>query len=231
MALLEWLKQIDTQLFLAINGMHTTFLDAFFSWFTCKEVWLPFYFVLLVVFILKYKGFAIWVIVLLILAIVASDQLSGFIKFITERPRPSHQPSLASAVHTTFVGKGGAYGFVSSHAANAFALTLFTGLLTKNRNVVIALSLWAILTAYSRLYVGVHYPFDVLAGALLGGFIGWGAYRILHFLDSRYFRKELAKINHLKTTGYNNIWLSLLLITTTLTIVSFLMIKYKIPYV
>jgi undecaprenyl-diphosphatase len=91
MALLDWFKQLDSQWFVALNGMHTPFFDAFFSWFTSKEIWFPFYLVLLFVLIQKYKRESGWIIFLLILSIVASDQLSGLIKFVTERPRPSHE--------------------------------------------------------------------------------------------------------------------------------------------
>jgi undecaprenyl-diphosphatase len=230
MALLNWLNDIDTQIFLGINGMHSRFFDAFFSLFTSKEIWFPFYLLLIILFYMKYGRKATAIVLILALAIVASDQLAGLIKILSQRFRPSHEPMLASRVHLTFVGAGGDYGFVSSHAANAFALAVFTWKLMGHRRVFVSLLFWALLTAYSRIYVGVHYPFDVLVGSLIGCLIGWGAFRYLKYHDIRFMRRQLFKNNNWKTTQTSLIPLVLGFIIVTLLVVAFLMLKYKIAF-
>jgi undecaprenyl-diphosphatase len=190
MALLNWLNNIDTQMLLGVNGNHSDFFDAFFTFFTSKETWFPFYVLLLVVVFSKYKLKGIWVILTIILAIVLSDQISVFIKDAVQRLRPSHVASLYGELNLP-IGKRGSYGFVSSHASNSFALAVVISMLSKSKRIAIAMLGWAILVAYSRVYVGVHFPFDVITGAILGGLIGWGMVELLTLFDKQFFRKKI----------------------------------------
>ncbi|MBN1822088.1 MAG: phosphatase PAP2 family protein [Prolixibacteraceae bacterium] len=219
MGFFEWLNHIDTQLFLFLNGKNSPFTDAFFSLFTSKEVWFPLYLLLLVLIISKYKKEGIWVAILLALAIVFSDQVSGLIKDLVQRLRPTHEPALSGLVNMP-LGKGGLYGFFSSHASNAFTLSVFTGLLAKNRWLTFWLFLWAAVTAYSRIYVGVHYPFDVLTGIVFGYLTGWGFFKLLIFFDDHFIRKKIQLADKWDFKYAGCLMLALFFITATLFVIS-----------
>lgn len=226
--MIDGLVQLDHHLFLLLNGAHSGFGDAFFALFTAREIWIPFYLTLLILLIKKYQRQAILVVLTLIVAIVLADQLSGLLKAVVQRPRPTHDPMTSPVVHNPLIGSGGAYGFVSSHAANAFALALFIGKLIRRKSIWFLMLTWAFLTAYSRIYTGVHFPLDVLAGGILGGFLGWFSCRALLYIDTRFFRKEISKNSDWKVSQYSIIWWALLFTVITLVLVAFLMLKYKL---
>lgn len=168
---LEYLNQIDTELFLAINGKHNAFFDTIMFWASDKLFWVPFYAILLVILIREYKRFTIYILLAITATITLCDQTaSGLLKNLVKRLRPSHEPSLAPFIHLSKAGAGGNYGFVSSHSANAFGLVTFLCFLLPARYnwLKIVLFFWALLVSYSRIYNGVHYPFDILGGALVG---------------------------------------------------------------
>lgn len=228
MIFFDWLNTIDTNFFIWLNSMHNSLFDGFFALFTSKEIWFPFYILLIYLIARKYKTTGLWIIVMMILMIVISDQLSNLLKFTVARPRPSHAENLKDIIHLSFRGKRGAYGFVSAHSANAFALTLFLGNLLKKKRVFIALIIWATLTAYSRIYVGVHYPLDIIVGGIMGGFIGWGAYKLLIFLDGHFLRNKISLVVKWEAKDYRPIIISLIFITTTLLIASHILLKFNI---
>jgi undecaprenyl-diphosphatase len=221
----EWLNQIDTQLFLSLNGAASPFFDRFFAFFTSKETWYPLYVLLMFLIVRKYKMQSLWVILFFILLVVLSDQISGLIKDLVGRLRPTHEPSLEGLVHNP-TNKGGYYSFLSSHAANSFALAVFTGFVSKRKRLWIALLLWAAVTSYSRVYVGVHYPFDIIAGAILGSLIGWGVFRLLRIFDAHFQRKRIEVAGKWKAKHANMLIVALLFIVSTLLIVSGLGPKY-----
>lgn len=167
--MIEFLNQIDTQLFLFLNGMHHPVMDEIMWVISAKLPWIPFY-LLLGYFFVKRLGKQGWFYILAVaLAAGAADYTSvHWFKFVFERLRPSQNPALESAIHLVNNYHGGKYGFVSSHAANTFALAVFTGLTYKTRIVWVGMLLWAFVVSYSRIYLGVHYPGDILGGALLG---------------------------------------------------------------
>ncbi|MFA9389465.1 MAG: phosphatase PAP2 family protein [Prolixibacteraceae bacterium] len=227
MALFEALNKIDTQWLLAVNGVHNEYFDVFFAFFTSKEVWFPFYLVLLSVIFIKYKRAGFFMALMLILTIVLADQGSVLIKDSVMRLRPSHALALEGRLNLP-VGPGGLYGFVSSHATNAFALATMIGLVSKCGRVWIAFILWALLTGYSRIYVGVHYPFDVLGGALLGAGIAYAMYRLMIFMDHRYFAKRLAFAGSCENHQIAPVLITLVMISVTLGIAAMLVLKYQL---
>lgn len=170
-SILEYLNKIDTELFLAINGKHNAFFDLIMYWASDKLFWIPFYALLLILLIRIYKRFTIFILVAITVTITLCDQTaSGILKNLVKRYRPSHEPDLAPLIHLSKAGAGGDYGFVSSHSANAFGLLTFLFFLlpAKYNGLKIVLLFWALLVSYSRIYNGVHYPFDIIGGALVG---------------------------------------------------------------
>ena len=169
--MIESLINFDTNLFLLINGMHSAYFDNFMYFFSGKSVWFPFYLSLIVALIIYRKKQSFWIILALILCIVIADQIaSGFFKEWVKRLRPSHNESLSDVIHLVNNYKSGLYGFVSSHAANTFGIALLSSLIFKNKLYSISVFSWAIITSYSRVYLGVHYPFDVVGGMFVGFF-------------------------------------------------------------
>ena len=167
--MLTWLQEADTSLFLWLNGLHHPTMDVIMEWITYKQHWYPFYALLLGWLIYKDKKQAIWPIATIILSIIAADQIcSSLLKPLVARPRPCYEPAIQELVHLTG-GCGGNYGFASSHAANSFALVVVLFFFfQKTNNFIVFLFIWAISVSYSRIYVGVHYPLDILAGAGIG---------------------------------------------------------------
>lgn len=167
--MIELLNRIDTQLFLWLNSFHNPFFDNIMWLASGKLTWLPLYFIFLVFLIIKYKKDCWLPILGIALVILLSDQISsGLIKPLAERLRPSHEPSLQGLVHLVNAYKGGKYGFVSSHAANSFGLAVFFVLLVRRRWFTVSILIWAAIVSYSRVYLGVHYPGDIIGGALVG---------------------------------------------------------------
>ena len=181
-----FLSTLDTSLTLAINGCHSPFFDNFFYIYTQTWTWIPAILVLLVWMWRKWGVRSLYVVAGIALCILLSDQISSsLLKPLVARLRPTHNPEIADLIHTVNGYRGGRYGFVSSHAANAATFVTFTALVFRNRYYSILLSLWAFLTAYSRVYLGVHYVGDVLCGALIGVLVGMGVYFVLKPLLSK----------------------------------------------
>ena len=171
MSLLEHIIAADQQLFFFLNGLNSPFWDNFFYLFSHKLTFILFYAALIYFVIKTSKKQAVWIILSIIIVVTLSDQLaSGVLKPLVQRFRPSRDPSLEGLVHLVFGKKGGLYGFASSHAANTFAVATFLALVYRNRFVSFAVLSWAVVTSYSRIYLGVHYPLDVICGGAIGAF-------------------------------------------------------------
>ncbi len=180
--MLEFLDKIDTQLFLFLNSLHSSFFDVIMHYLSAKTPWIPLY-VIVAFFILKKYKFKRGVIVLLFfgLLIFLTDQSSvRLFKNVFERLRPCHNPDIQHLVHT-LNHCGGQFGFVSSHAANSFAFAVLSLLVLKTRSYTISILIWAFLVSYSRVYLGVHYPGDIICGGLLGALIAFLVYKLYEF--------------------------------------------------
>lgn len=185
---MEKLKSLDQALFLELNARHSPFWDAVMVLVSNKYVWFPFYLLLIILLVYLYRRRG----ALMVLALGASVGLadfvsSGILKPFFGRLRPCHDELLGTTVNV-IDGCGGRFGFVSSHAANSFAIAVFVYLLLKPRQWVfkIALILWAALISYSRIYLGVHYPGDIMAGALIGILAAYLGYFIYQKVCARF---------------------------------------------
>lgn len=178
LALFEAINQFDTAFFLVINNFHSPFFDWLMYWLSNKWIWFPLYAILLF-YIYKTKKNYKSIIICIGLLIPCADMTSSLVlKPIVERLRPCHQPEIQSKMK--LVGEcGGKYGFVSSHAANTFAIATFLVLLFSLQKIWLFAYLWAFLVAYSRIYLGVHFPFDIIFGALIGVFYAQLIYKFL----------------------------------------------------
>jgi undecaprenyl-diphosphatase len=204
---METLIQIDKELLLWFNSSHTPFWDAIIMIFTRKEFWIPLYFTLIYQ-IYKFRGKeALWWIISIVLVVILSDQISSlFFKDVFERLRPSHDPSLEGMVDLVSNYTGGKYGFVSSHATNSFGFAIFSALLFKNKLYTAFIFTWSLLIIYTRLYLGVHFPGDVLGGMLLGLLIGYGVYHLTQWGISKYKLSSHQTTQKRKNLDYKSVW-------------------------
>lgn len=169
--MLDTIVDFDSSLLLTINGWHNSFFDHFMYVYSSKAVWIPFY---LSLWYVMFRTFALKQLILctigVALVIFLADHIcSQAIRPLVERFRPSNQASdIDHLVHLVNNYRGGRYGFPSCHAANTFALTTYLFLLFRHRGLTILLLVWSLLTCYSRTYLGVHYPGDLLVGMLVG---------------------------------------------------------------
>lgn len=192
--MLERLIQLDIRLFLWLNSLHNDFFDSIMNFVSGHMEWLPLYLILLGLIIYKYKWKSIWIILSIVIAIALADLVSTRIfKEQIQRLRPSHNPDLAGKVHLVKNYTGGLYGFVSSHAANSFCLAVIIIRLFHNRLIRIIMLTYAIIVSYSRIYLGVHYPGDIIGGALLGTLIATGIFYLYLYLTTRYYDTRYPK--------------------------------------
>ncbi|MFN8145356.1 MAG: phosphatase PAP2 family protein [Bacteroidia bacterium] len=196
----EKLQSIDAALLLFFNHLNNPVLDFIFFWLSNKWIWIPFYAFLTWFLYKKYPYRLLSVLVFIGLMITLSDQISSsVIKNSVMRLRPCHDPMIGSEVHIVNGYCGGMYGFVSSHASNVFALTtfliyFFRGRHHKLRTILIV---WASVVSFSRIYLGAHYPGDVICGALLGAMIGVATAKTYRYYDANFaLSKKRASHNH-----------------------------------
>lgn len=180
----------DQELFLWLNGLHTPWLDTAMYWITYKYTWIPLY-MLLIGMTIRAEGWKKggFIIIAVVLAVAFADKVtSGFMKPYFLRLRPCHDPSIQVVMHHV-TDCGGLYGFASSHASTSFALAIaWFSLLRRQVPQMAFLFLWAAVYAYSRVYVGVHYPLDILVGALVGLLVGYSFVQLYYI----FFKKILS---------------------------------------
>ncbi len=189
--MLEVLSHIDQELFLFLNSLHNPFWDIIMYWSSKTITWIPLWLYFIFLIIRKYKNKWCIILIALFIAVGMSDYISVHLfKNVFERLRPCHNPQISTIVHIVKEHCGGQYGFVSSHAANMFAIATFMYLAFKNQftRIWIPLYFWATWIAYSRIYLGVHYPGDVIGGALVGSII---AILIWYILKKTSFFKNI----------------------------------------
>ena len=191
--MLEQVLHIDTEILLAINGWHAPWADTLMWIISAKATWIPLYLLLIGLLVWRYRQPAptpikwlqkvpacVVMIVVIGLAVGAADFIaSGILKDWVARPRPSRVPELEGVLHLVNGYKSGQYGFVSSHAANTMAVALLFSLIWRNKIATVGLMLWVAANCYSRMYLGVHYPTDILGGLIVGSLVAVVGYWLL----------------------------------------------------
>jgi undecaprenyl-diphosphatase len=180
------LERLDQQLFLFLNSMNSPFWDQVMYTISGKMIWIPLYLSILIFLSIKFKRKFLVILLLIILAVTLADQISvQLFKNLVQRLRPCHEPSLEGLVHLVNGECGGKFGFISSHATNSFNVALISLLFIRKRWYTISIILWALIVGYSRIYLGVHYPGDVICGSIVGALIGWSIYSLYVLIDNK----------------------------------------------
>ena len=203
---MDYLIHIDQQWLLAINGWHSEWADILMWYISKSTTWLPLYALLVGLIVYRFgilspslckegrRGSSLLRVLIILagfaVAVGVSDFVSsGIIKPWVCRLRPTHEPELAGLIHLVNGYTGGLYGFVSSHAANTMACALLFALLYRNKYATVGLMLWVALNCYSRMYLGVHYPADIIGGLAIGAMMATLTYgmvrRLLERVDER----------------------------------------------
>lgn len=197
-----YLKNIDQQIIVFINGLNSPFFDEFMWLVSGKLIWFPFYIFLL---ILVYRKVPLNIFILFFIVGIASigfaDLFANYgLKHTIQRYRPSHNLNIGHLLHFYEIKpgdfyKGGQFGFVSGHATNSFAIVFFFGLFLKkyHKNILKWLTLWAILICYSRMYLGVHYLSDLIGGFVVGTSIAYLGHKTFMLLANKKFNHKFMK--------------------------------------
>ena len=194
--MLEKELQFERDIFFFLNGSNSTLLDNFFYIFTNQWIWLIFYICFLWVFVFKKDWKEIVCIIgAVIILVLLTDKISSEIfKPVFHRFRPTHHPDFMNQVKTVFNYRGGDYGFISGHAANSFGFATFCALIFRNKLFTFTIFVFALLNAYSRIYIGVHFISDIIAGALVGALIAVFVYLFYNLIRRRWLLIEKDKL-------------------------------------
>lgn len=191
MNLIQW----DKNMLLSLNSHHSEFWDSFMWMATDEMSWLVLFAALLyVLFKAKGKEF-FFILIAVALTVVICDQVSGIFKDWIARPRPAREPDIMHSVHVVNDYRGGKYGFFSSHAANTFGIAVLVILLLRNWLVTSVMLLWALIESYSRIYLGVHYPLDIMTGIVFGALTGLGVYMLYSYILKKFYVKPSSGRN------------------------------------
>lgn len=185
--MLEKILSLDTQLFIYLNGLGSETYDGFWLLITKQTNWIPFFIVLLYL-IFKKIGTKQTLYLLLFVAIllVFTDQITNLFKYGFQRLRPCSNPEINTKIR--IIKSSATFSFFSGHAANTMAVSTFLYLNLKRHFKYLGfLFLWPLIFAYSRIYLGLHYPLDIICGYLCGLTLGFLMFKLYQIAQKRYF--------------------------------------------
>ena len=176
--MLEKVLALDTQLFVYLNSLGSETYDGLWLIITKQFNWIPFF---LLLFYLIYKKLGIkqtgYLLIFVAVLVLATDQLTNLFKYTFQRPRPCNNPEINTFIRIVQIRTS--FSFFSGHAANTMAVASFLYFIFKNQfKYFWLLFLWPLIFAYSRIYLGLHYPIDILTGYLFGFVLGWLMYKV-----------------------------------------------------
>ena len=192
----EEILKLDSKLFLFLNNLGTSKFDAF--WLSLSKIEaniLMYLFLILLFFHIKKLSpkflYIFYLLFIIALMITITDQGANFFKDSFQRLRPCYNESISDSLRLVKENCGGKYGFFSAHASNSFSLAIFFGLLFKNRirYMIIITTVYASLISYSRIYLGVHFPIDIIVGSSFGIFVGFIIYNFVYLKFLKFFDK------------------------------------------
>ena len=203
---MEQLLDLDTKLLYLVNGSHSAFVDGVMMMLTNGFTWLPLYIALFILVIKNNESMAQIMLITgcALLCILLSHGLADFIaKPVVARWRPTSDPLIKYTIDVVDNYRPGMYGFFSAHAANTMSLAVFLSLLVRNRIFTFARVFWSLVNCYSRLYLGVHYPLDILTGIVCGILVGVACF----FVCRHFYFKISPRFNYISSqyssSGYS----------------------------
>lgn len=230
---IQTILDADRDLLFVLNGSSSQFLDGWMMILTSGLTWIPLYVALLYLVIKNNETMAqiLLVIGCSLLCVLLADSVADFIvKPLVGRWRPSNDPVIKYAVHVVGGMRGGDYGFFSAHAANTFSIAMFLCLLVRSKILSVSLVLWSLVNCYTRIYLGLHYPLDILCGLIWGAIVGVA----VHYLYCKVYNNISPANNYVSTqytsTGYSlediDIVELVLVLTLVFTVVAAVTVNY-----
>ena len=201
----ETLIDFDRELLLAVNGSDSLFLDRLVRLLTNGLTWIPLYLSLFYMVMKNNDNFRRLLYVLLgagLCILIAGTLNDEIVKPLVARWRPTHDPQIGTLVDIVDGYRGGKYGFFSAHACNTFSIAVFFSLLVRSRLLTVGLVLWSFVNCWTRLYLGVHFPGDILVGLLWGGIVGTAVYLFYQWADRHYSKQVKFISSQYTNTGY-----------------------------
>lgn len=220
--MLDWLIDFDRWLLLAVNGSSSVYLDGVVHTLTTAATWIPLY---LALFYLVMKNNETMSAILFIVAsaglcyVLAGAVDDGIVKPLVARWRPTHDPVIGWQVDVVDGYRGGSYGFFSAHASNTFSIAIFFSLLVRSRLLTTGLVTWSLVNCWTRLYLGVHFPGDILCGLLWGGLVGTMVYMLHEKIVRHYSYKYPCISENYTRKGYLHADVDVVLTVLVLTLI------------
>ena len=203
--LLPTLESIDREALLAVNGSNSLYLDRLARVLTTALTWVPLYISLFIIVLRNNDN--VRKVLMVVGAAGLCVLLAGSIDDMIVKPtvarwRPTHDPVIGAVVDVVDGYRGGKYGFFSAHASNTFSIAIFFCWLVRNRLLSVAMIIWSLTNCWTRLYLGVHFPGDILVGLTWGFIVGSGVYYLYYRLTRRMSSGRKLISSQYTSTGY-----------------------------
>ena len=188
--MLDSILNLDHELFLYLNNLGNESWDWVWMYYTDKKNWIPLYLILLYLMYkrLNTKMFVLTIIVFILMVLITDHVTNLFKQILFKRLRPCHNEAIMNSMRLVKSWCGGKFGYFSGHSSNAMAIAVFSSLILRARYkyIPIFLIMWALIMGYSRIYLGVHFPLDVITGFIFGGLLGYLFYKLDKYLQLRF---------------------------------------------